>query len=172
MVKMKRFVFLLGLIGGTFLISTLVAGCATGLSQQSRQKVTYDGGFKPLQQNPASYIDEVMLLGGRIIEVQAGEDGSRVKVLQLPVDRFGKPVEGDNSEGRFIIVADQFLDPYIYTPATRISMVGVLTGSEVSKIGEYDYQYPLFRPLEIKVWSPQEQTTPRIHFGIGVGARF
>ena len=46
----------------------LLLGCASGISQQSRSQVTYDGSFSDLQKTPREYVGEVVLLGGKIIE--------------------------------------------------------------------------------------------------------
>ena len=150
----------------------LVTGCAAGISQQSRSKVTYTGSFSALQKTPDAYKGEVILLGGRIIEVKTSPPLSELYVLQLALGASGRPVNSDQSQGRFIVQTKQFLDPAVYQKDLFLTLVGTLKGSKVLPIGGFEYAYPLVEPLEIKLWPKEIQTQPVIHFGFGVGASF
>ena len=57
------------ILGISFIM--LVVGCASGISQQSRSKVTYTETFSALQKTPDVYKGEVIMFGGRIIETKA-----------------------------------------------------------------------------------------------------
>jgi hypothetical protein len=59
----------------------LVIGCATGISQQSRSKVTYTGTFLQLQKTPDVYDGEVIMLGGKILETNVSSALSELTVL-------------------------------------------------------------------------------------------
>ena len=155
----------------TFFIM-LVMGCAAGISQQSRSKVTYEGTFSALQKTPDAYKGEVVMLGGRIIETKASPPLSELTVLQLAIGSGDQPVDPDQSEGRFIVQTQQILDPEIYQKGMLITVVGTLEGSKILSIGGFDYTYPLVAPVEIKLWPKGMQTRPVIHFGIGVGTSF
>ncbi|MEJ2656235.1 MAG: Slp family lipoprotein [Desulfobacterales bacterium] len=150
----------------------ILAGCAAGISQQARSKVTYTGTFSALQKTPNLYKGEVVMLGGRIIEVQTSSSLTELTVLQLALDTSGRPVNPDQSGGRFIIQSKKFLDPALYQKNMLLTVVGTLKGSKVLPIGGFDYAYPLVEPIEIKVWPKGVRTSPVIHFGIGVGTSF
>ncbi len=62
---LKHAVYILGI----FFIM-IVTGCAPGISQQSRSKVTYTGSFSALQKTPDVYNGKIIMLGGRIIEAK------------------------------------------------------------------------------------------------------
>jgi outer membrane lipoprotein len=149
-----------------------LTGCATGISQQSRSKVTYAGTFSELQKTPDVYKDEIIMLGGKILETNVSSTLSQLTVLQLELGNNGQPVNFDQSNGRFIVQSKQFLDPAIYQKAMLLTLVGKLKGSEVRAIGGFDYVYPLVEAIEIKLWPNEIQTQPRFHFGFGVGATF
>jgi len=164
---LKHAVYILGI---SFIM--LVTGCAPGISQQSRSKVTYTGSFSALQKTPDAYKGEVILLGGRIIEVKTSPPLSELHVLQLALGTSGRPVNSDQSQGRFIVQTNQFLDPAVYQKDLFLTVVGTLKGRKVLPIGGFEYTYPLLEPIEIKLWPKEIQTQPIIHFGFGVGASF
>ena len=150
----------------------LVMGCAAGISQQARSKVTYTGSFSALQKTPDAYKSEVVMLGGRIIETKASSPLSEITVLQLAIGNSDRPVNSDKSEGRFIVQSKQLLDPAIYEKDMLLTVVGTLKGSKVLPIGDLEYTYPIVELIEIKLWPKGMQTQPMIHFGIGVGTTF
>jgi outer membrane lipoprotein len=163
----KQAVYILGI---SFIM--LVMGCAAGISQQSRSKVTYTGSFSALQKTPDVYKSEVIILGGRIIETKASSPLSELTVLQLALGSSGRPENLDQSEGRFIVQTNQLLDPAIYQKDMLLTVVGTLKGSKVLSIGGFEYTYPLVELIEIKLWPKGMQIRPIIHFGIGVGTSF
>ena len=149
-----------------------VTGCTAGISQQSRSKVTYKGTFSALQKTPDAYKNEVIMLGGRIIEAKTSPPLSELFVLQLALNTSNRPDNSDQSEGRFIIQSRQLFDPAIYQKDMLLTVVGTLKGSKVLPIGGFKYAYPLVEPIEIKLWPKETQTRPAIHFGIGIGTSF
>jgi outer membrane lipoprotein len=150
----------------------LLAGCAAGISPQSRSMVTYTGTFSALQKTPDAYKGEVVMLGGRIIETKASSSQSEITVLQLALDSNGRPLNPDQSGGRFIVQTKKLLDPAIYQKDVYLTVVGTFKGSKVGSIGGYQYAYPLVEGIEIKLWRKDMRTGPAIHLGIGVGASF
>jgi outer membrane lipoprotein len=147
-------------------------GCATGISRQSRSKVTYAGTFSELQKTPDVYKDEIIMLGGKILETNVSSTLSQLTVLQLALGNNDRPVNLDQSHGRFIVESKQFLDPAIYQKGMLLTLVGKLKGSKIRAIGGFDYVYPLLEPIEIKLWPMEILTQPRFHFGFGVGTVF
>ncbi|MFH1102642.1 MAG: Slp family lipoprotein [Pseudomonadota bacterium] len=150
----------------------LAMGCAGTISKQARSQITYTHPFSTLIQNPEKYIGETLLVGGKILETIASNQGSEITVLQLRLDNDGRPVDEDKSEGRFLIRSDQFVDPEIYQKGTPVSLVGKLIGKENRSIGQFDYSYPVLSIIEIKLWQKQARSMPVFHFGIGVGTTF
>jgi outer membrane lipoprotein len=147
-------------------------GCASGISQQSRSQVTYDGSFSNLQKAPEEYVGEILLLGGKIIENQPSPDGTELLILHLSTDSRGRPKDEDQSQGRYLVHSDQFLDPAIYEKEGLLSVVGKLVGTDVRPIGGLDYVYPKVEAIEVKLWPKSASHYPRFHIGIGVGKTF
>ena len=163
----KRAVYILFIFFIMFLM-----GCATGISQPSHSKVTYAGTFSELQKTPDVYKDEIIMLGGKILETNVSSTLSQLTVLQLALGNNGRPVNLDQSHGRFMVESKQFLDPAIYQKGMLLTLVGTLKGSKTRAIGGFDYVYPLVEPIEIKLWPMETLTQPRFHFGFGVGTVF
>jgi outer membrane lipoprotein len=158
----------------TVLIGTalILTGCAGGISREARSQVSYTGSFSSVQQNPDSHKGEIIMWGGSIIETLNKKGPTEMTVLQLELTDQGYPENRDLSQGRFLVHSTQFLDPAIYPEGTLITVVGRVEGSETRLIGEMPYQYPVITVIELKKWAPGENPSPRVHIGVGIGARF
>lgn len=150
----------------------LVVTCAAGISQQSRSKVSYTGSFSTLQKTPDAHKGEVVMLGGRIIKVKTGPPLFELYVLQLPLGFSGWPEDSDRSEGRFIVQSKRLLDPAVYQKDVLLTVVGALKESKILPIGGFEYAYPVFDPIEIKIWPKVTPSRPIFHIGNGVGTSF
>jgi outer membrane lipoprotein len=159
-------------LSGIVFLALIMTSCAPGISKQVRSQVTFTQPFNELQQNPKRFEGEMALLGGRIIEARSLEVGTELVVLQLPLDGSDRPQETDKSQGRFLVRTDQFLDPAIYSPGTRITAAGRVEESVQRQIGQMPYRYPVIHLEEIKTWPQRADSSPRFHFGVGVGTRF
>jgi outer membrane lipoprotein len=58
----------------------------------------------------------------------------------------------DKFEGRYLVVVDRFLDPAIYRSGRDITVAGEVRGSEVHRLGEIDYRYPVIAASELYLW--------------------
>jgi outer membrane lipoprotein len=148
-------------------------GCASGMSQQARSQITYQGSFSDLQQARDEHRGETVMLGGKVLRTDASQSASEIAVLQMPLDSNNKPKDTDESEGRFLIRSDRFLDPAIYKQGRLVTVVGRLVGKQARSIGGFEYVYPVVEAIELKAWPwPRQRTSPSVHFGIGVGTWF
>jgi outer membrane lipoprotein len=154
------------------LLLFILASCAGGISEKARAQITFAGSFTDVQQSPEKYRGQTMLLGGKVIETQVKEGVTDIVVLQLELASYDRPRDDDQSLGRFLIRSTRFLDPALYPPATLITVVGRLQGSEDRSIGQMPYTYPVIDPTEIKKWPAGVDPSPRFHFGIGIGTHF
>ncbi len=160
------------MVTATVIVALFLAACAPGISQQNRSLVTYHDTFDQFQKQADRLIGEVVLFGGKIIAINNHQEGTELAVLQLPLNSRYRPVSSDRSEGRFLIVTDQFLDPAIYARGNPVTVVGELVAVEKRPIGEMPYLYPKVTARELKLWQPGEGIGPRIRFGVGIGATF
>jgi len=151
-----------------------VAGCAPVISQELLKTVDQEIRFDQVLKNPDAYRGTVVLLGGEIIKTENMPNKTVIIVLQRPLGYRQEPASEGESKGRFIVSAPDFLDPAIYRPRRKITVVGSVMGKEVLPLGELEYAYPVIEKKELYIWPAEgtTATTPRFHFGIGIGKTF
>jgi outer membrane lipoprotein len=151
-----------------------VTGCAAVISQETLKTVDKDIRFEQVLENPDAYRGKVVLLGGKIIKTENVPNKTVIIVLQQSLGYNQKPDSGGASKGRFIVSTSDFLDPAIYRPRRKITVVGSVVGKEVRPLGELEYAYPVIEKKELHIWPVEgaPATSPRFHFGIGIGKTF
>jgi outer membrane lipoprotein len=155
------------------LLSILVGGCAPVISQNALRDVDKDLSFQAIQRDPDNFKGKTVLLGGKIIETTPLPGKTRITVLQHPLGFRNKPSIDEKSEGRFIVEAEDFLDPFVYSAGRPVTVAGILVGKDVKPLGEINYEYPLVASRELYLWPPEYPVDfPRFYFGIGVGKTF
>ncbi|NWF55575.1 MAG: Slp family lipoprotein [Syntrophaceae bacterium] len=146
-----------------------VAACTRAIPQESLKLADPNLNFQMLIKDPEQYRGKIILTGGQILGTTTREGETWVEVLQKPLDWENKPKDTDDSSGRFLIRFESFADPAIYTPGKKITVLGEVMGKRVQPLKEMDYAYPVLTPREHHLWKPEDSTSPRFHFGIGVG---
>jgi outer membrane lipoprotein len=151
-----------------------VAGCAAVISQETLKTVDKDIRFEQVLENPDAYRGKMVLLGGEIIKTENVPNKTVITVLQRSLGYNQKPDSEGESKGRFIVSTLDFLDPAIYRPRRKITVVGSVMGKEVRPLGELEYAYPVIEKKELHIWPVEgaPATSPRFHFGIGIGKTF
>ena len=136
------------------LLSTLIllitlAGCASTQEAEDRQALT----FLQVKAAPDSIQGQSTVFGGRVLTARRQKDGTRIEILQLPLDRSLRPVyDLTQSQGRFIAIYREFLDPATLPPGTRITVTGEVSGSTTLPLDETDYTYLVINIKRVQVW--------------------
>lgn len=153
------------------LLPLFMAGCAhQGVSKESLMLADRTVTYPVLRENPDEFAGKYVHLGGAIAGVRNMASGSEIEVVELPLNRSGKPESGSASGGRFLARGDQFLDPLVFKPGLYISLVGKVKGQKVGLLDNVEYHYPLILIQELHLWKPENfvNTSPRFHFGLGL----
>ena len=90
--------------------------------------------------------------GGKIVSVTNKKDVSEIEIIYFPENRFGKPITGDESSGRFKAVVDGFIDPIVFEQGRLITVVGEVGDMQMDIIGEQEYQYPTLSAQGYYMW--------------------
>lgn len=91
-------------------------------------------------------------LGGKIVQATVLPNQTKVEVLSLPVSSMsGKPFVENQSDGRFIVYFNGFIDPENLKDR-YITVGGVLKGTEQGKIEQADYTYLVIQPDKYRLW--------------------
>jgi outer membrane lipoprotein len=120
-------------IAGYVLLYLLLGGftaCAPAISKKVREEAGEPVPFEALLKQIDDYKGRVVIVGGYILETVNETDGSRITVLQAPLDSQNRPKSSDLSEGRFMVSSNEFLDPVVYSKERRITVGGKVIGSQ------------------------------------------
>lgn len=127
--------------------------CAHVISKDLRTNADPSLTFNQVHQNPHTYKGKFVIWGGEIIETVDQEDGTtEIKVFQRPLGWRGVPKETLASEGRFLILADKYLDPYLYRKGKKITVAGEILGEKTEPLDKTEYRYPLLSSKQIYLW--------------------
>jgi outer membrane lipoprotein len=172
---MPRITVIALLLGGLLILSS----CAESAHQVNRNTLHIDVpselekqidtsvNFVELQAAPANYVGRVVMIGGIVIGAKRTKDQTEIEVLQLPTERGGpSTTERLRSEGRFLAVREEFLDPASVPPGTPITVIGVVSGSTTRPLDETEYTYPVLDIKHLIDWT----TVASQHSGGGATA--
>src|SRR5215831_10977177 len=117
-------------------------GCA---SQQAGEGSSSSAiPFLQVKAAPDSYRGQSVVFGGEVLSARRLKEGTRIEILQLPLDRWEHlGTDRTQSQGRFIAMHREFLDPATLPPGTRVMVSGEITGSMTLPLDETEYTYPL-----------------------------
>jgi outer membrane lipoprotein len=136
-----------------FPLILMASGCAHVISKDLRKASDTTLTLRQVLQNPSAFQGKNVVWGGEIIATLNQKDGTtQIEVLQRPLDRRGEPKEKSPSEGRFLVRADSYLDPYVYQQGKKVTVAGELIGEKLKPLGEMDYRYPLLLGKQIYLW--------------------
>ena len=147
------------------------AGCAstqeTGDGSDAQTKALT---FLQVKAAPDSFKGQSVVFGGKVLTARRQKDGTRIEILQLPLDRSTRPgYDLTQSQGRFISIYREFFDPATVPPGTRITVTGEVSGSITLPLDEMDYTYPVIDIKRVQVWASSEDMDPRIRPYMGMG---
>jgi outer membrane lipoprotein len=134
------------------LVCAAVSGCASVFPGQMLQGVDRSLTLGVLRSDPDRYRNARVVLAGEIIETRPRAGRTEIEVLSRPLGDGDAPRRTDETDGRFIMVAPDFLDPAVYARGRRVSMVGTVLGGEERPLGDQPYRYVLTRPDQIYLW--------------------
>ena len=143
-----------------------LAGCASMQEAEDGQALT----FLQVKAAPDSFKGQSVVFGGKVLTARRQKDGTRIEILQLPLTRSMRPgYDLTQSQGRFIAVYQEFLDPATVPPGTKVTVTGEVSGSITLPLDETDYTYPVIDIKRVQVWAGSEDVAPRIHPYMGAG---
>ncbi len=133
------------------LLLIFFSGCLP-ISKELRAQADKTITFRQVSQNPDAYKGKIVIWGGEVIETVNQKEGtSLIVVLQRPLDWTEEP-ELRRSEGRFIVLAQGYVDPYVFRRGRRITVAGEIQGRKVMRLGELEYPYPLLLSKQLYLW--------------------
>jgi outer membrane lipoprotein len=118
--------------------------------------------FQQVKSAPDSFKGQSVVFGGEVLSARRMKDGTRIELLQLPLDSSGYPGHDlTKSQGRFVAMQREFLDPATLPYGTRVTVTGEVTGTMTLPLDETEYTYPVVEAKQLHVWSDIDQAAPR-----------
>ncbi|BFU95357.1 MAG: membrane protein [Nitrospira sp.] len=144
----------------------VILGCASTEQAGDTPQVT----FQQVKASPDAFKGQSVVFGGEVLTARRMKDGTRVEILQLPLGSSGSPVHDlTQSQGRFVAIQKEFLDPATLPYGTRVTVTGEMTGSITLPLDETEYNYPLVEAKRLQVWSDAARPVPRFRPYYGPG---
>lgn len=141
------------------LLTVLFSGCSP-ISKELRDQADRGLTFKQVSKNPEAYKGKIVIWGGEVIETILQKDGTTlIVVLQRPLDREKEP-KVERSEGRFIVLVEEIVEPYIFRRGRRITAGGEILGKKVMRLGEFEYPYAFLRSKQLHLWEEYDSSSP------------
>lgn len=90
------------------------------------------------------------------------KEGTRIEILQLPLTSSLQPtLDLRKSEGRFVAMQQEFLDPATIPAGTFVTITGEMAGSVTMPLDETEYTYPIMDIKNLRVWREVEEGSHR-----------
>ena len=155
-------------------LSTLLiaSGCASlNDPLESDPSGTPQITYAQLKTSTETYKGHAVTLGGKVLSAKRLKDGTRIEILQLPLLSSLKPIfDLSKSQGRFVAIRKEFLDPATLPSGTFVTISGEVTGSLTLPLDETEYTYPVVDIKNVRVWpKDDEDGPPRIRPYMGPG---
>jgi outer membrane lipoprotein len=120
-----------------------------------------------VRENIAAHQNQYVAWGGTILGIEIKQTVTLVTMLAKPINSNGEPIQADQSYGRFIARFSGFLDPAIFVVGRSLTISGTLQGSEMHKIGDFDYAYPIVNVDIYRLWSTPIRSSYDPYYGYG-----
>ena len=155
-------IMLMKLLQGIVMLS-IVAILAACTSSNEMRDSEPDGPqtppFTQIKTAPDSFKGQTLVLGGQVLTARRMKDGTRIEVLQLPLNDSHQPtLDLMKSQGRFMAIQREFLDPATLPHGTFVTITGELTGSMIMPLDETDYTYPVIDIRNLHTWVPSQDS--------------
>jgi outer membrane lipoprotein len=147
----------------------MLAGCAStpkfDTSQVDQSLTPQAVNAEPLESRGKS-----VLWGGTILDTRNLEDSTQIELLAYPLNSSQRPIQASKPLGRFIIRQTGYLEPATYAQGRLLTVLGSVGDSQLGKVGEASYNYPVIIAEKLQLWTPEsESSKSTFHFGIGIG---
>jgi outer membrane lipoprotein len=162
----RRYLFSVWLVA-----SLLLAGCSSQriVPEAMEPLVDRTVSFRDVLASPESYKGRVLVLGGEVLKAKRLKDGTQIEFLQLPLEDGEEPIlDRQQSQGRFLALQQEFLDPATVGEGTRMTIVGEVFGAKTDRLDDVEYRYPTLIVKHLHVWPVQSYGQRQPGFSIGV----
>lgn len=138
-----------------FLVLWLISGCASKVPKLISQEPVPDIRITDVMPRTEAFNGRNVRWGGSILTVTNRPGDTEIEILARRLNRSGRPVEGDETQGRFLARVSGFLDPAVYAQGRLLTVYGTVAGSLSKPIGEKPYTYVKVEAQTLYLWPPE-----------------
>lgn len=161
-----------------FVVCLLTEACSSQrvIPEPLEPLIDRNVSFREIMDAPESYQGKIVVLGGEVLKAIRLKDGTQIELLQLPLDKQDAPIlDRQQSQGRFLALQREFLDPATIAVGTKMTIVGEVSGTKIEHLDDVEYRYPVVLVKHLHPWVKQSNgygrgyPYPRFSIGIGGG---
>ena len=154
----------------TAALALALAGCVTAPAFESVPSTQPSSPYA-VAEDPQRWIDQPVVWGGMILEVNNYERHTEIEMLAYPLDPKQRPRLELADEGRFILVLPGYVEAKDYPLGRFVSLIGRITGERRGTLRNAPYVWPEVSPDRLHLW-PRDFREPKARFSVGVGVSF
>ncbi|MGM0480424.1 MAG: Slp family lipoprotein [Pseudomonadota bacterium] len=142
---------------GILVIAALfLAGCSTFPEPIATANEDALVSYQSATEHADQVVGERARWGGVVADVRNGDDMTIIEMVHFPLKSWGRPLVGDDTQGRFLVLVDKFIDPQVYEQGRSLTALGTLQPPQSGKIDDYTYTYPVLKADGIYLWEKQK----------------
>jgi outer membrane lipoprotein len=135
------------------LLALALTGCVSAFPSEVTVGVNRDITLAALRAaEPGAFVNQRVILGGEILATTPKGERTEIEILSRRLRSDDSPERSDRSDGRFQVKASQFLDPAVFAPGRRVTVLGTVVGEEQRPLGDVPYRYPVIASDAITLW--------------------
>ena len=139
-----------------FLPIVLLTACASLPPELAANDTAVVTDYSTWTETKPSAGSEVRL-GGVIAGISNQANSTRLEIVNLPIDKAGRPDISQEPHGRFIAYVKGFIDPVTYAPDRLITLIGKTAANEQGKVGDYAYSFPVMKVTGYHLWKVEQR---------------
>lgn len=144
-------------------LAVLLGGCASAFPDDVMHTVDTSISAGELRRDPVAHKGARVIVGGEILSTQPKPGQTEIELLARRLRDDDSPERSDRSPGRLLLRSPDFLDPAVYAPGRRITVIGTVSGEEERKVGELPYRYPVIAVERIRLWAQEVEQYGMYH---------
>jgi outer membrane lipoprotein len=102
--------------------------------------------------------------GGVIVQTTPEAAQTCFEISSRPLDKWGEPLQNDQTLGRFMACAKGFYEPSVYAAERKLTVVGELAPVVEGRVGKHEYRYPMVKVEALHLWPVAQPASPPVYF--------
>lgn len=118
--------------------------------------------FLDVRDNGEAHLGSLARWGGVIAKIENNADTTMLEIVHFQLKSTTRPQQKDQTQGRFRVHYQGFLDPIIFKEGRSVTAIGNVAAKVEGKIGEHEYAYPVLNAKDVHLWKEIKQVDVRV----------